>query len=102
VLLAICPHGVIYLVKFLRKKESVRDHVDALLSLMNVPRVYVGDLAPLVGKHYATMDPDAVMSKRQGAVYDQTPENVQLDEKGQLEAVSSTWVVLFVISYIEG
>jgi len=44
VVTASCPHGVVYAMKVLLRGESVRDHVDLLLSMKHLPDLVVNDM----------------------------------------------------------
>ena len=48
---ATCPHGVVYALKFLLRRESPRDYVDILLSMKYQPNITVVDVANIVAKH---------------------------------------------------
>lgn len=106
ILLLICPHGVIYYFKFLRKHESERDHVDALLSLLNIPYVYIGDLAPNVGAHLARMNLSPEhraypATERSGAVYPLNEENADLEKTGKLPQVRGSILGLVVLFFLQ-
>lgn len=48
---AACPHGVVYGFKSVLTAESVRDHVDILLSLRHQPTIVISDMAGMVAAH---------------------------------------------------
>jgi len=51
VVTASCHHGVVYGFKVLLRGESVRDHVDLLLSLKHLPNLVVNDMPGMTAKH---------------------------------------------------
>jgi len=48
---ASCQHGIIYGFKVLLRGESVRDHVDLLLSLKHMPNIVINDMPGMTAKH---------------------------------------------------
>ena len=47
-MLATCPHGVVYGSKSLLHAESTWDVVDILFSLKHAPNIVISDMAPMV------------------------------------------------------
>ena len=45
---AVCPHGIVYGLKFVLRAESFRDYVDILLSMKHQPPVYIIDMAHMI------------------------------------------------------
>jgi len=50
-LAALCPHGICYGIKSLLRAESVRDHIDMIMSLRYQPTVIMNDLSNLTARH---------------------------------------------------
>ena len=51
IVLATCPHGVVYGSNWLLKAESPRDVVNILFSMKHPPNIIVSDMAPMVASH---------------------------------------------------
>ncbi|KAJ8023112.1 HMG domain-containing protein 3 [Holothuria leucospilota] len=47
----VCPHGIVYAIKFLLRAESPRDIVDLVQSMKHTPNVVVVDMANMVAAH---------------------------------------------------
>ena len=48
---AVCPHGIVYGLKFVLRAESPRDYVDILLSMKHQPTICIIDMAHMVVAH---------------------------------------------------
>ena len=48
---AVCPHCIVYAMKPVIRSESVRDHLDILLSLKKFPVVVISDLSSIMARH---------------------------------------------------
>jgi hypothetical protein len=83
---ACCPHGVVYAIKPIIRSESVRDHIDILLSLREAPIVVVSDLAPMIAAHGERRKP-GLFWPHDGRLAAPTAENVNLAESGDLLCV---------------
>jgi hypothetical protein len=57
IICASCPHGIVYAIKPVLRSESVRDHLDILLSLKLFPVVVVSDMASMLAAHAENRKP---------------------------------------------
>lgn len=64
-LVAVCPHGICYGLKSILRCESVRDHIDMILSLRHQPSIVISDLSNLLARHGNKRKPD-MFSPHQG------------------------------------
>lgn len=72
---AVCPHNVVYAIKFLIRSESPRDYTDIIMSLKNIPTVNIIDIAHSVAKISNTINP-GMFPDNEGRLAPDTPENV--------------------------
>jgi len=84
VLTASCHHGVIYGLKVLLRGESVRDHIDLLLSLRYIPNVVINDIPGMTAKHGNHRNPN-LFKPFEGRFVDNNEENVSRLQDGTLE-----------------
>lgn len=88
-----CPHGIVYSVKFNLRAESPRDFVDLLLSWKHLPNVCVYDFARGLVAHVNVRAPDnTVFQPFEGRLAEPTKENVEAAGHGNLK-VHLPWLV---------
>ena len=80
---ASCPHGVVYAVKSLLRGESVRDHVDILLSFRHMPNLTINDMPGMTARHGNYRHP-GLFSPHEGRLAEPTPANQDLWKQGKL------------------
>ena len=71
---ASCPHGIVYATKALIRSESVRDHVDILLSLKSIPTVTINDMPNMTAKH-GNLRRAGLFHPHEGRLADPTPDS---------------------------
>ena len=77
----VCPHGVVYFLKFVLQAESPRDYVDLLLSTKHLPNVCIVDMAHVVVAHGNKRKPN-MFSPYSGIVTDVTDGNIEKATQG--------------------
>ena len=82
-LLACCPHGITYGLKYLLRGETPRDHVDMILSLAHQPTVHLCDIPWLVAKH-GKKRKEKMYSPNEGHFVDSSGENLERVKAGTL------------------
>ncbi|XP_016359488.1 uncharacterized protein LOC107701863 [Sinocyclocheilus anshuiensis] len=88
----ICPHGVVYSIKFNLRAESPRDFADLLLSWKHIPNVSVYDFARGLATHGNLRVPTAIpFHPHEGRLAEPTPENISSAKQGKLK-VSLPWL----------
>lgn len=80
-LTASCPHKIIYAVKPLVRAESVRDHVDVVLSLAHVPTITINDMPNMTARHGNCRIPE-LFSPHEGRLAEATEETLQAVRQG--------------------
>ena len=81
---ASCHHGVIYALKVLLRGESVRDHIDVLMSLKYLPNLVINDMPGMTAKHGNHRQTD-MFHPNEGRFAENTPDNLQQLKEGRLE-----------------
>ena len=71
-----CPHGVVYVLKFVLRAESPRDYVDVLLSMKFQPNICIIDMAHTVVAHGNKRKPN-MFSPNDGMVSEISEENIE-------------------------
>ena len=85
-----CPHGVVYVIKFVLRAESPRDYVDVLLSMKFQPNICIIDMAHMVVAHGNKRKPN-MFSPNDGMVSEISEENIKKVWLGTL-SVSLPWL----------
>ena len=85
-----CPHGVVYVLKFVLRSENPRDYVDILLSLKFQPNVTIVDVANLVATHGNKRKVN-MFHPHNDKILEPTIESVTKGINGELE-VSFNWL----------
>lgn len=85
-----CPHGVVYSLKFNLKLESPRDFVDLLLSWQHLPNVTICDSPGDLATHANTRTP--TFHPHEGRLADATLENISKANQETLR-VSLPWLL---------
>jgi hypothetical protein len=80
-LTACCPHKVVYALKPLVRSESVRDHVDVLLSFVHMPTVTINDLPNMTSRHGNIRFP-GMFSPDDGRLAEPTEGNINAVKNG--------------------
>lgn len=75
-----CTHRIVYGFKSILRPESVRDHVDELLSLSRQPPV-ITDFAPMMSRH-GNRRKNNMLYPNEGRLAETTPENIQKAKDG--------------------
>ncbi|KAG1925878.1 hypothetical protein F2P79_025235 [Pimephales promelas] len=89
----LCPHGVVYSIKFNLRAESPRDFADLLLSWKHIPNVNVYDFARGLATHGNLRVPTAIpFQPHEGRLAEPTPVNISSAKKGKLN-VSLPWLL---------
>lgn len=83
ILCAVCPHGIVYGLKFLLRGESPRDHVDMLLSFSHMPTLSVCDIPSFVARHGNNRRPN-LFSPHFGRFAAPTEQNIAKSKTGTL------------------
>ncbi|XP_046567032.1 uncharacterized protein LOC124275490 [Haliotis rubra] len=78
---ASCPHRIVYAFKSILRPESVRDHVDLLLSLSRQPPVVISDVAPMMSRH-GNRRRKNMFYPNEGRLAEATAENIQKAKDG--------------------
>uniref|UniRef100_A0AAZ1X0Y9 Uncharacterized protein n=1 Tax=Oreochromis aureus TaxID=47969 RepID=A0AAZ1X0Y9_OREAU len=82
----LCPHGIVYSVKFNLRAESPRDFADLLLSWKHMPNVCVYDFARGLVAHTNLRVPDKLpFHPHEGRLAEPTEENVKAAQDGSLK-----------------
>lgn len=88
-----CPHGIVYSLKFNMRAESPRDFTDMLLSWKHLPNVCVYDFARGLAAHANLRVPDnPPFQPHEGRLAAPTEENVDLAVRQRLQ-VNLPWLV---------
>ncbi|XP_051988935.1 uncharacterized protein LOC127648319 [Xyrauchen texanus] len=88
----LCPHGIVYSIKFNLRAESPRDFADLLLSWKHFPNVCVYDFARGLATHTNLRVPHSLpFQPFEGRLSDPTEENVKAARDGKL-LVSLPWL----------
>ncbi|XP_055006082.1 uncharacterized protein LOC110159374 [Boleophthalmus pectinirostris] len=88
----LCPHGVVYSIKFNLRAESPRDFADLLLSWKHFPNVSIYDFARGLATHTNLRVPEQLpFQPHEGRLADPTEENIKAAMKGSL-TVSLPWL----------
>ncbi|XP_070400206.1 HMG domain-containing protein 3-like isoform X1 [Nothobranchius furzeri] len=88
----LCPHGIVYSVKFNLHAESPRDFADLLLSWKHMPNVCVYDFARGLAAHTNLRVPDKLpFHPHVGRLAEPTEENVKAAQDGSLK-VNLPWL----------
>ncbi|KAI7814046.1 hypothetical protein IRJ41_006925 [Triplophysa rosa] len=88
----LCPHGVVYSIKFNLRAESPRDFTDLLLSWKHIPNVCVYDFARGLATHGNLRVPaDVPFHPYEGRLAEPTAGNISLAKQGKLR-VSLPWL----------
>ncbi|XP_070399217.1 uncharacterized protein [Nothobranchius furzeri] len=88
----LCPHGIVYSVKFNLRAESPRDFADLLLSWKHMPNVCVYDFARGLAAHTNLRVPDKLpFHPHEGRLAEPTEENVKAAQDGSLK-VNLPWL----------
>ncbi|KAL0155116.1 hypothetical protein M9458_049379, partial [Cirrhinus mrigala] len=89
----LCPHGVVYSLKFNLRAESPRDFVDLLLSWQHLPNVTIYDFARGLATHANFRVPSSLpFQPYEGRLADSTLENINKAKQGKLK-VSLPWLL---------
>ncbi|RXN07200.1 HMG domain-containing 3-like protein [Labeo rohita] len=89
----LCPHGVVYSLKFNLRAESPRDFVDLLLSWQHLPNVTIYDFARGLATHANFRVPSSLpFQPYEGRLADSTLENINKAKQGKLK-VSLPWLI---------
>jgi hypothetical protein len=80
---AVCPHNVVYGVKFLLRSESPRDYTDLMRSFKHVPTVNIIDIAHSVAKVSNDILP-GMFPDNEGRLAAATPENIRAAQEETL------------------
>ncbi len=81
---ASCPHGVVYAMKCLVRPESVRDHVDVLLSFKHLPNLTINDMPGMTARHGNFRLP-GMFAPFEGRFAEPCESNLQLLKEKKLE-----------------
>ncbi|XP_073681623.1 HMG domain-containing protein 3-like [Garra rufa] len=88
----LCPHGIVYSIKFNIRAESPRDFADLLLSWKHLPNVCVYDFARGLAAHMNLRVPHSPpFQPYEGRLSEPTQENVRAARNGKLH-VSLPWL----------
>ncbi|XP_041859627.1 uncharacterized protein LOC121651457 [Melanotaenia boesemani] len=88
-----CPHGIVYSLKFNLRAKSPRDFADLLLSWKHLPNVCIYDFARGLVAHAKSRVPDnSPFQPFDGRLADLTEENVEAAAHGKLR-VHLPWLV---------
>lgn len=88
----LCPHGVVYSIKFNLRAESPRDFADLLLSWKHIPNVSIYDFARGLATHGNLRVPtDIPFHPHEGRLAEPTPESISSAKQGKLK-VSRPWL----------
>lgn len=88
----LCPHGIVYSIKFNLRAESPRDFADLLLSWKHLPNVCIYDFARGLATHTNLRVPGQVPFKPyEGRLCEPTDANVSAAKDGKLH-VSLPWL----------
>ncbi|XP_035665556.1 uncharacterized protein LOC118408807 [Branchiostoma floridae] len=81
-LVATCPHKVVYAVKFVLRGESPRDFVDLLLSMQWIPTVTITDMPQIIALHANKRSP-GTFHPHDGRLAEPTTENIRMAKEGK-------------------
>ncbi|XP_042627822.1 HMG domain-containing protein 3-like, partial [Cyprinus carpio] len=88
----LCPHGVVYSIKFNLRAESPRDFAHLLLSWKHIPNVSIYDFARGLATHGNLRVPtDIPFHPHEGRLAEPTPESISSAKQGKLK-VSLPWL----------
>ena len=88
----LCPHGVVYSLKFNLRAESPRDYADLLLSWMHMPNVSVYDFARGLATHANLRSPTSLpFQPHEGRLAASTQENITAAQQKKL-SVPLPWL----------
>ncbi|XP_072567723.1 uncharacterized protein [Paramormyrops kingsleyae] len=88
----LCPHGIVYSIKFNLRAESPRDFADLLLSWKHIPNICVYDFARGLVAHTNLRVPNRVpFHPHEGRLAEPTEENVKAARDGKLR-VNLPWL----------
>ena len=87
---ATCPHGVVYVLKFVLRAESPKDYVDVLLSMKFQPNICIIDMAHMVVAH-GNKKKKNMFLPNDGMVSEISEENIEKVWLGTL-SVSLPWL----------
>ena len=73
---ALCPHGIVYALKFVLRAESPRDYVDLLLSMKHQPTICIIDVAHMVVAHGSRRKKN-MFHPHNGMIAEPTQENIE-------------------------
>ena len=73
---ALCPHGIVYALKFVLRAESPRDYVDLLLSMKHQPTICIIDMAHMVVAH-GNRRKKNMFHPHYGMIAEPTQENIE-------------------------
>ena len=79
----VCPHSVVYGLKFVLRAESPRDYVDLLLSMKYLPNVVISDMANLIARQGNDRSP-GMFSPNDGMITEPTKDNITRAENDDL------------------
>ncbi|XP_048254270.1 uncharacterized protein LOC124148760 [Haliotis rufescens] len=78
---ASCPHRIVYAFKAILRPESVRDHVDIILSMSRQPPVIISDVAPMMSRH-GNKRRKNMFSPNEGRLGEATADNIKKAKEG--------------------
>lgn len=88
----LCPHGVVYSLKFNLRAESPRDYADLLLSWKHLPNVSVYDFARGLATHANLRSPTNVPFRpHEGRLAESTQDNITAAQQRKLK-ISLPWL----------
>ncbi|XP_028649584.2 HMG domain-containing protein 3 [Erpetoichthys calabaricus] len=88
----LCPHGVVYSLKFNLRAESPRDYADLLFSWRHLPNVSVYDFARGLATHGNLRMPSSIpFQPHEGRLAKSTQENIDSAKQGRLK-ISLPWL----------
>lgn len=88
-----CPHGVVYSLKFNVRAESPRGYTDLLFSWRHLPNISVFDFARGLATHANLRCPDTLpFHPNEGRLAEPTKENIAAAVQGKLQ-VSLPWLL---------
>ncbi|XP_071849794.1 uncharacterized protein [Apostichopus japonicus] len=86
----VCPHGIVYAIKFVVRAESPRDYVDLLASLKHMPNIVLVDMAHMVANHAKKRFPK-MFNPYDGRLAEVTEANLKLAKRKEL-VVEMPWL----------
>ena len=91
VMTATCPHGIVYMLKWLLKAESPRDIADLLFSMKHAPNVVISDVPHMLSAHANKRVP-SFFNPNGGRVFPPTEDHLKMLEDGTLQPASFFWL----------